>query len=201
MIVSARRWAWQRAAAFCATARLRGLCRAGVFPRRGAWRRRGAFRDDASTAAPQAAFRSAKYEVPALSAEIVPLRRQDKVLPGFAGYLRRKAAMHPSVCTLRRIHLPLQGRLYKRLSPKRLPCKGSCRRPPTEGCGALPCQYPSGSPQGPPAGVNARPTIYGKRAANPEKRLSAAFLRWVNAAPSASSPAHTPQFSPRRFLQ
>ena len=107
--------------------------------------------------------------------------------------------MHPSVCTLRRIHLPLQGRLYKRLSPKRLPCKGSCRRPPTEGCGALPCQYPSGSPQGPPAGVNARPTIYGKRAANPETAVRR-ILRWVNAAPSASSPAHTPQFSPRRFL-
>ena len=36
--------------------------------------------------------------------------------------------MHPSVCALRRIHLPLQGRLCKRFSPKRLPCKGSCRR-------------------------------------------------------------------------
>ena len=52
---------------------------------------------------PQAAFRSAKHEVPALSAEIVPYEAQGRVLPGFAGYLRRKAAMHPSVCALRRI--------------------------------------------------------------------------------------------------
>ena len=56
--------------------------------------------------------------------------------------------MHPSVCALRRIHLPLQGRLCKRFSPKRLPCKGSCRRQPTEGCCALSCRYPSGPPLG-----------------------------------------------------
>ena len=41
--------------------------------------------------------------------------------------------------------------------PGRLPCKGSCRRQPTEGCRTLPCQYLSGPP--PPAssaGVFAR---------------------------------------------
>ena len=43
---------------------------------------------------PQAAFRNAKYEVPALSAEIVPCGTQGKALPCFAGHLRRKAAMH-----------------------------------------------------------------------------------------------------------
>ena len=43
---------------------------------------------------PQAAFRSAKYEAPALSAEIAPCGTQGKALPGFAGPLRRKAAMH-----------------------------------------------------------------------------------------------------------
>ena len=41
-----------------------------------------------------------------------PLRTRGKALPGFAGYLWGKAAMHPSVCALRRIHLPLQGRLW-----------------------------------------------------------------------------------------
>ena len=57
-----------------------------------------------------------------------PLRTRSKALPEFAGYPWGRAAMHPSVCALRRIHLPLQGRLCKRFSPKRLPCKGSCRR-------------------------------------------------------------------------
>ena len=56
---------------------------------------------------------------------------------------------------------------FEGLPPERLPCKGSCRRQPTEGCGALPCQYPSGLPQTSPAGVNARPTMQGKRAAGP----------------------------------
>ena len=40
-----------------------------------------------------------------------PLRTRGKVLPGFTGYFRRQPAMHPSVCALRRSHLPLQGRL------------------------------------------------------------------------------------------
>ena len=58
--------------------------------------------------------------------------------------------MHPSVCGIRRIHLPLQGRLCRRLSLGRLPCKGSCHRQVTEGCGALPGKCPSG-PRYPPA--------------------------------------------------
>ena len=36
---------------------------------------------------PQAAFRSAKHEVPALSAEIVPYEAQGKALAELAGYL------------------------------------------------------------------------------------------------------------------
>ena len=59
-----------------------------------------------------------------------PTKHGARALPGFAGYLRRKAAMHPSVCAFRRIHLPLQGRLCKRLPPKRLPCKGLRSRAP-----------------------------------------------------------------------
>ena len=41
---------------------------------------------------------------------------------------------------------PLAGEALGRLPFERLPCKGSCRRQPTEGCGALPCQYLSGLP-------------------------------------------------------
>ena len=60
---------------------------------------------------------------------------------------------------------PCRGGFEGGLLSERLPCKGSCRRQPTEGCGALPCQYPSGPPQTSPAGVNARPTMQGRRAA------------------------------------
>ena len=48
MISSARRQAWQRAAAFCVTTRLQGLCRAGVFARRLGFAASLGFRDDAS---------------------------------------------------------------------------------------------------------------------------------------------------------
>ena len=111
---------------FRVASRSRPQCRAGVHARREGLAVSQGFRDDAS---------------------IVPYEARGKALPGFAGYLRRKAAMHPSVCAFRRIHLPLQGRLCKRLPPKRLPCKGSCRRQPTEGCRTLPGKYPSGLPQ------------------------------------------------------
>ena len=52
--------------------------------------------------------------------------RQGRGVPVFAGYLRRKPAMHPSVCALRRIRLPLLGRLW-----------GDCRLKgsPARGCG------------------------------------------------------------------
>ena len=66
-----------------------------------------------------------RYEVLALSAEIAPYKAQGRVLPGFAGYLCRKAAMHPSGCALRRIQLPLQGSLFKRQLPIKPPL---CRR-------------------------------------------------------------------------
>ena len=38
-----------------------------------------------------------------------PYEAQGKALAAFAGYLRHKAAMHPSVCALRRIHRPVCG--------------------------------------------------------------------------------------------
>ena len=119
-----------------------------------------------------------------------------KALSGFLGYLWSKAAMHPSVCTLRRIHRPvcgariarralkhacalrpsnllrlafsaaggarlrspLQGRLYREpAAPKASPVRGGgIASAMTEGCRALPCQYPSGPPP-PSADVNAPP--------------------------------------------
>ena len=92
-------------------------------------------------------------------ASIVPYETQGRVLPGFAGYLWGKAAMHPSVTF--GDTSPCRGGFIKCLPPGRLPCKGSWRRQPTEGCGALPCQYPSGL--APPGGrerppYNARQT-------------------------------------------
>ena len=38
-----------------------------------------------------------------------PLRMWGRFLASFAGYLRRRAAMHPSGCALRRIHRPVCG--------------------------------------------------------------------------------------------
>ena len=91
-----------------------------------------------------------------------PLRMQGKVLPNFAGYPRREPAMHPSVCALRRIQLPLQGSLPKRRSPAKPPLQGEVPPQAAEGCGAWPYQYPFGPPLscvgaddfiGPPAGL------------------------------------------------
>ena len=58
-------------------------------------------------------------------ASIVPYEAQGKVLPGFTGYFRRKAAMHPFICALRRIHLPLQGRLWENCRPEGSPVRGA----------------------------------------------------------------------------
>ena len=44
------------------------------------------------------------------------------------------AAMHPSVCGIRRIHLPLQGRLCRRLPLKKAPLQGELSPQVTEGC-------------------------------------------------------------------
>ena len=70
-------------------------------------------------------------------------------------------------CRRRSTPQPLTGEALGELPTGRLPCKGNCRRQPTEGCGILPCEYPSGPPQASPAGVNARPTMQGRRAAGP----------------------------------
>ena len=81
-------------------------CRAGVHARHVALRRRKATWDDAGIVHCGEAGQGG--------------------VPVFAGYLRRKPAMHPSVCALRRIRLPLLGRLW-----------GDCRLKgsPARGCG------------------------------------------------------------------
>ena len=145
MFAPARRWAWQRAAAFCVTARSRRLCRAGDFARRRGLATSQGFRDDAS---------------------IVPYEAQGKVLPILQDISVAKRQCTPPSAPCGASTSPCRGG-FEGLPPERLPCKGSCRRQPTEGCGALPCQYPSGLPQTSPAGVNARPTMQGKRAAGP----------------------------------
>ena len=61
--------------------------------------------------------------------------------PAPSRFLRRRRRSTPQ---------PLAGETLGGPPPGRLPCKGSCRRQPTEGCGALPCQYPSGLAQGSP---------------------------------------------------
>ena len=97
MISSARRQAWQRAAAFCVTTRLQGLCRAGVFARRMGFAALLGLRDDASIVPYGRGARWRRCRMPK-NLRHRPLRMRGKALPGFEGYLRGKAAMHPSAC-------------------------------------------------------------------------------------------------------
>ena len=58
-----------------------------------------------------------------------PYEAQGKALAAFAGYLRHKAAMHPSVCALRRIHRPVCGARIALYPPQAAldfaaPCRG-----------------------------------------------------------------------------
>ena len=69
-----------------------------------------------------------RYEVPALSAEIVPYKAQGRVLPGFAGYLRGKAAMHPLRLRLAAQPAPLAGEPSGRQAAEM--CRGGRERPP-----------------------------------------------------------------------
>ena len=55
--------------------------------------------------------------------------------------------MHPSVCALRRIQLPLQWSRSKWQLPIKPPLQGEVPPQAAEGCGAWPCHYPSGPPQ------------------------------------------------------
>ena len=75
------------------------------------------------------------------NASIVPYAC--KGLPAFAGYLCRRAAMHPSVGWRRQ--LPLQGRLWN-TGAKKPSLQGEVDAPQarTEGCGTLPGLYVCG---------------------------------------------------------
>ena len=119
-------------------------CRAGVHARRGALHHRkvsGTMRASSPTEAEQGPAGPCRIFLP----------------PTGNAPLRLRLAAHPP---------PLAGEALGRLPFERLPCKGSCRRQPTEGCGALPCQYLSGPPgnltaaDGFAAGEIARPTSH-----------------------------------------
>ena len=105
---------------------------------------------------------------------------------------------------LRRLcrQLPLQESLFGGICLQSLPCKGRWmrRKAQTEGCGALPCQYPSGPAQTFPAGVNACPTIQGIRAHNRGQQATAApdhrnACVGADASTGGSSPLKSPQYS------
>ena len=78
-------------------------------------------------------------QAPRDDASIVPYACEG--LPGFAGYLCRRAAMHPSVGWRRQ--LPLQGRLWE-TAAKKPPLQGEVAPTVTEGCGTLPGLYVCG---------------------------------------------------------
>ena len=92
--------------------------------------------------------------------------------------LRLRLAAHPP---------PLAGEALGRLPFERLPCKGSCRRQPTEGCGALPCQYLSGLPgnltaaDGSAAGEIARPTLRPWAGGSTKSAAARQARRWADA--------------------
>ena len=75
-------------------------------------------------------------------------RRRRDAVPCLASILPdyRKPPRSCSITVRRSTPQPLAGEALGELPPERLPCKGSCRRQPTEGCCALPCQYPFGPP-------------------------------------------------------
>ena len=115
--------------------RFRELCRAGVFARRlGFAARQGPGTMPVSSPTDAGHSPAGVCRIP--------------VGQGGNAPLRLRLAAHPP---------PLPGKALEKPPPGRLPCKGSCRRQPTEGCGALPRQYPSGLAQGPPGGRERPP--------------------------------------------
>ena len=141
----ARRRAWRKAGV-CGLAPVygRNVGRA-ISPAAGGLRHRRGFRDDAS---------------------IVPYGCGARACRALQDTSASKRQCTPPSAPYGAATSPCRGG-FGGMPPERLPCKGSCRRQPTEGCCALPCQYPFGPPQPPPAGVNARPTMQGKRVAEP----------------------------------
>ena len=116
-------------------ARSRPQCRAGVFARRlgvAAWQGPGTMPASSPTDAGQGPAELYKLSPP--QAGNAPLRR---------------------LCR----QLPLQESLFGGICLQSLPCKGRWmrRKAQTEGCGALPCQYPSGLAQAPPGGRERPP--------------------------------------------
>ena len=102
-------------------------CRAGVHARRKGLRRPGRILAGQGAAPPR--LRPAAHPPP-LAGEATPA---GKVCAGPEGYWQGRAP-HPPVCALRRIHLPLQGRLYGQLPHGKAPLQGELAAKPPEGC-------------------------------------------------------------------
>ena len=152
MLSLARRRAWRMAAVCALPPAPGGFVGRAISPAAWGLRHRRAFRDDASTAARRRRFRAQSTKCRPLARRSSPADAGQapaglfRISPPQGGNapLRLRLAAHPP---------PLAGEALGGLSPGRLPCKGSCRHQPTEGCGTLPCEYPSGLAPGPPAGL------------------------------------------------
>mgnify|MGYP006070803483 CR=1 FL=1 len=131
MLASARRRAW-RMAGVCGLAPVygRNVGRA-ISPAAGAWHHRrvsGTMRASSPTGAGQGPAGPCRIFLP---------------LTGNAP-LRLRLAAHPP---------PLAGEALGGLPPIKPPLQGEVSPQATEGCGTLPCEYPSGLAPGPPAGL------------------------------------------------
>ena len=147
MIPSARQRAWRKAGVYALPpTRGRNVGRAFSPPARGL-RHRKVFRGDASTAARRRRFGAQSTKCRLLARRASPAKHRAgfcRSLQDISDAKRQCTPPSPSVTP------PLAGEaLSSACTPGRLPCKGSWRRQPTEGCGALPCRYPFGLAQCP----------------------------------------------------
>ena len=160
MLSLARRRAWRMAAVCALPPAPGGFVGRAISPAAWGLRHRRAFRDDASTAARRRRFRAQSTKCRPLARRSSPADAGQapaglfRISPPQGGNapLRLRLAAHPP---------PLAGEALGGLSPGRLPCKGSCRHQPTEGCGTLPCEYTSGQTQAPRRAIS--PAAWGLR--------------------------------------
>ncbi len=73
-----------------------------------------------------------------------PAKHRARSCPTLQDIFAAKRQCTPSSAPCGASTSPCRGGFIEILPPKRLPCKGSCRRQPTEGCRTRLCQYPSG---------------------------------------------------------
>ena len=138
---------------FRAVSRSRPQCRAGVFARRLGFAAAQGFRDDASTAARRGVSERQCTPPSALSGAAIV-----RAVPASHGRAKHACPLRGCNAPSRfcaaggALRSPLQGRLSNSCPPKASPVRGGgIASAMTEGCGAWPRQYPSGSPQTFPA--------------------------------------------------